>query len=254
MRSFIFSMLFVMICGTAQGGAWLPEKQTGKIIINQIEQTQQKPNIIHFRHRETYHSGLLEYGIGCNFAAVAKAGRQVRHEPNRRHEAHEARLGIMLNTPALATGLLPPFSYRLTKAALPFKTVRRDKRASLTLGVHNRLDETWSAFALADRIAVNRFRISQEVEFDRIRGPGRDWRNWLYRFALGYGALDVGTEAHHFIDYQGTYQALAHSYTIRWRPPQRAWQMRLKRGLRRAPMAGAVQKNDYLTLEMEWAF
>jgi hypothetical protein len=250
---FIFGLLAVSL-GEAQAGAWLPETGTGKLIVTQIDQKQQRQNIVHFRHRELYRSVLIEYGLTGHFGLATKAGRQSRFLPGRRREAYEARLGVMLDTPALAGGLLPPFTFRLAKAALPFKQIKREKRAGMILGLFNELDETWTAFASADRITIQQFRIMQEVEFDRIRGKGRDWRNWLYRFMLGYGAVDIGTEAHHFADHGGAYRALAHSYVVQWNPPQRAWQMRLKTGHRRAPMAGVVQKNDYLTLELEFAF
>ena len=236
-------------------GAWLPASGDTKIIINQIEQKQQKRNVINFRHSEIYRSFLIEHGLSAKMALAAKGGQQSRFEPQSRHNSDETRLGLMLNMPLMATGLLPPFSYDLIKAALPFKSVKREKRATMTLGLHNEHDEYWSAFALADGISVGHFRIMQEVEFDRIRGPRRDWRNWLYRFTLGYRAIELGTEAHKFSDHRGTYQALAHSYIAHWKPRDKSWQLRLKNGLRRAPMVGlAVQKNDYLTLEWELRF
>jgi hypothetical protein len=140
----------------------------------------------------------------------------------------------------------------------PLKNIQREKRASMTLGWLDDETQYWSALAQGDRISVGRLRVTQEVSFDRLRGKGRDWRNWLYRFTFGFADIDIGTEAYRFIDYNGTYQALSHSYYLKWKPSGYGlenWQMRLKSGTHRAPLGGlAIQKNDTLTLEFEMAF
>ena len=88
----------------------------------------------------------------------------------------------MFDTPALASGLLPPFVYQLAKAALPFKDMTREKRASMTLGLQDEAAIYMATLALADKISIGRFHIGQELELDQIRGGGRFSRNWLYRF------------------------------------------------------------------------
>jgi hypothetical protein len=243
------------LCGAAQAGAWVSQKGSGKLILNQIEQTQDRANVVHFRHKEIYQSLLLEYGVSDSFGIAAKRGVQERFLPQDNARSHESRFGFTLNTPAIATGLLPPYVFRLAKSWLPVKQIKREKRASMTLGWHNGRDEYWTALAQADRISIGRFSVTQEAEFDRVRGKGRDWRNWLYRFSLGFANVDIGSEAHHFIDYAGSYQALSHSYLMQWRPQAGRWQMRLKSGTRRAPLGNfSIQKNDTLTLEFKLAF
>ena len=250
-----------LVCD-AFSGAWLPEEGVTKLIANRIEQKQKKHNVQNFRHSETYQSLLLEYGATENIALTIKFAEQNRAEPQIRHTNEASRIGLMLNTPLLASGLLPPFTYRLAKAALPFKNIQRDKRASLTLGRGYKADENsgddwdenWAVLALADRISINRFHITQEVELDQILGNGRHAGSWLYRFSLGLGAVSLGTEAQHYTDYANPYQALAHSYHLQFAPPTKIWKLRLKAGDRRAPMAGKMQKNDYAVLEWKLKF
>jgi len=250
-----YLFLLLSVPQGAFAGAWLPPKHDGKLIATGIEQTQKKQNIEHFSHRETYRSLLLEYGLSDGIGPAVKSGEQKRALPQGNKKSSEARLGLLIDTPGLATGLLPPFSYRLAKAALPFKNIDRQKRAAMTLGLDNDVDESWTALAFADRITINKFRMTQEVEFDRIRSTGRDWRTWLYRFSLGYDRIDIGSEATYFKDYAGGYHALAHSGFAQWTPPAHGFQLRVKYGERRPPMGQlSIQKNDYLTLEIEFNF
>lgn len=183
------SFLLCSMLSPTHAGAWVIEKNSGKVIANRIEQRQTQENVEQFRHQETYQSLLLEYGLRDNFVLVAKGGRQKARQPqgHRRHE--ETRLGIMFDTPALASGLLPPFIYRLAKAALPFRNMSREKRASMTLGLQDEVDIQTATLAMVDKISVGRFHIGQEIELDQIRGDGRFARNWPYRFTLGYDAM-----------------------------------------------------------------
>ena len=208
----------VSLNAATQAGAWVPQRGSGKLILNQIEQTQNRANVMNFRHKEIYQSLLLDYGLNDSFGITAKRGVQERFLPQDNARSHETRFGFTLNTPAIATGLLLPYVFRLAKSWLPVKQIKREKRVSMTLGWHNGRDEYWTASAQADRISVGRFRVTQEAEFDCVRGKGRDWRNWLYRFSLAFANVDIGSEAHHFIDYAGSYQALSHSYLMQWRP------------------------------------
>ena len=249
---------FILVFGflsCAHAGAWLPEKDHSKLIANHIEHKQATKNIVHFRHREIYRSLLLEYGLSDNFALTAKTGRQKSRLPQGQRRNEENRLGIMFDTKALATGLLPPFVYQLAKAALPFKDMTREKRASMTLGLQDDADIYAATLALADKISIGRFHIGQEIELDQIRGDGRFARNWLYRFNLGFGPVSLGSEALNYVDYRSPYAALTHSYYAEWSPNGRAFKFRLKDGTSRAPLGNAgVQKNDYTVLEIEWQF
>jgi hypothetical protein len=249
------SFLLCSMFSTAHGGAWVPEKDSGKVIANRIEQKQAQENVDQFRHREKYQSLLLEYGLSDKFALAVKHGRQMRKQPNGTDYQDDSRLGIMFDTPALASGLLPPFIYRLAKATLPFKKMSREKRASMTLGLQDEVDIQTATLAMADKISIGRFHIGQEIELDQIRGGGRFSRNWLYRFTLGFGPLTLGSEAANFVDYRSSYASLTHSYYGQWSPRGRAWHIRLKDGTSRAPLGNAgVQKNDYLVLEMQIDF
>jgi hypothetical protein len=250
-----FSFLLCCTASSAHGGAWLPEKDHGKAIANRIEQKQTRANIVNFRHQEIYQSLLLEYGLSDKFALAVKHGRQMRKQPSGTDYQDDSRLGLMFDTPALASGLLPPFTYRLAKAALPFKNISREKRATMTLGFQDDDDIYAATLAMADKISIGRFHIGQEIELDQIRGGGRFSRNWLYRFTLGFGPLTLGSEAVNFVDYRSSYASLTHSYYGQWSPRGRAWHIRLKDGTSRAPLGNAgVQKNDYLVLEMQIDF
>ena len=254
---FLVSVSFLLgsAFSSAYGGAWLPEKDHGKLIANRIEQKQTTENIIHFRHREIYRSLLLEYGLSDNFALAVKAGRQKSRMPQGHHRNEENRLGIMFDTQALATGLLPPFVYQLAKAALPFEDMAREKRASMTLGLQDEADIYAATLALADKISIGRFHIGQEIELEQIRGGSRFSRNWLYRFNLGFGPVSLGSEALNYVDYRSPYSALTHSYFAEWSPKRRALKFRLKDGTSRSPLGNAgVQKNDYAVLKIEWRF
>ena len=59
----------------------MPEKDSGKLIANRIEQKQRAENIRNFRHKEIYQSLLLEYGLSDKYALIAKAGRQKARLP-----------------------------------------------------------------------------------------------------------------------------------------------------------------------------
>lgn len=251
-----FILLFAGL-STARAGAWAPEKGTGKIIASGSEVVQRQENIFNFKHSETYSALWVEYGLSDGFGVAAKSGRSRRDAPQYDVEAEGelAQLGLIIDTPALATGLLPPFTYRLLKAALPFDNMRRQKRAAMTLGLHETADEFWAAFALGDVISVGRFRVMQQAEYERIDGAQRDWRTWIYRFTLGYGAIDFGTEAQKFEDFNGAYAALSHSVYLQWNPSAYDWRVRLKQGTSRAALdATGVQKNDYAAIELEFAF
>ena len=233
----------------------MPEKDSGKLIANSIEQKQRAENIRYFRHKEIYQSLLLEYGLSDKYALIAKAGRQKARLPQGHRRNDENRLGLMFNTPALASGLLPPFVYQLAKAALPFKDMTREKRASMTLGLQDEADIYAATLALADKISIGRFHIGQEIELEQIRGGSRFSRNWLYRFNLGFGPVSLGSEALNYVDYRSPYSALTHSYFAEWSPKRRALKFRLKDGTSRSPLGNAgVQKNDYAVLEIEWRF
>ncbi len=251
---------FMLLCAdvsAACAGAWAPDKGTGKIIISDIETVQRRENISNFKHTETYRSVLVEYGLSDSLGVAVKSARSRRNAPQYDVAAQDetAQLGLIIDTPALATGLLPPFTYRLLKAVLPFDTIQRQKRAAMTLGLHETKDEFWTAFALGDVISVGRFRVAQQAEYERINSAERDWRTWIYRFTLGYGAFDIGTEAQKFEDFNGTYAALSHNYYVQWKPSTYSWGLRLKQGTSRAALdATGVQKNDYSAIEIEFAF
>ena len=249
---------FILVFGfssSAHAGAWVVGKDTGKLIANRISRQQATENVVDFRHREIYRSLLLEYGLSDNFALTAKRGQQTARLPQGRRRNQENRLGLMFNTPALASGLLPPFVYQLAKAALPFKDMTREKRASMTLGLQDEAAIYMATLALADKISIGRFHIGQEIELDQIRGGGRFSRNWLYRFTLGFGAVSLGSEAVKYVDYRSPYAALSHSYYGQYSPHGRAWRIRVKDGTSRAPLGNlGVQKNDYLVLEMQIDF
>lgn len=251
----IYPYLLCSAFSAAHAGAWLPEKDSGKLIANRIEQTQAKDNIANFRHKETYQSLLLEYGLSDKFAFTAKSGWQKAHLPQGRRHYEESRLGVMLDTPMLASGLLPPFVYQLAKAALPFEDMNREKRATMTLGLQDASDIYTGTLALADKISIGRFHIGQEVELDQTRGGGRFSRSWLYRFTLGYGAITIGSEAVNFIDYHAPYASLLHTAYGQWSPRRRNWQIRLKDGTKRAPLGNVgVQKNEYWVVEVQIDF
>ena len=233
----------------------MPEKDSGKLIANRIEQKQRAENIRYFRHKEIYQSLLLEYGLSDKYALIAKAGRQKARLPQGHRRNDEKRLGLMFNTPALASGLLPPFVYQLAKAALPLKDMTREKRASMTLGLQDEAAIYMATLALADKISIGRFHIGQELELDQIRGGGRFSRNWLYRFTVGFSAVTFGSKASNYVDYRSPYAALSHSYYGQWSPHGRAWRIRVKDGTSRAPLGNVgAQKNDYAVLEIEWRF
>ena len=256
MRVLMSALSFLCSLGTfAHAGAWVPEKGSGKLIANRIEQKQARENIAHFRQQEIYQSLLLEYGLSDKFALIAKAGRQKARIPQGHRLYRESHLGVMFDTPALAAGLLPPYAFQLAKAALPSKDIRSEKRASMTLGLQDEVDIYAATLALADKISIGRFHIGQEVELDQTRGGGRFARNWLYRFTLGFGAVTIGSEAVNYVDYRSGYGALSHSYYGQYSPHGRAWRIRVKDGTSRAPLGNlGVQKNDYAVLEIEWRF
>lgn len=252
---FGFPNLFAAAFFPAHAGAWLPEKKSGKIILSHIEQSQRAENIVNFRHKEFYQSLLWEYGAHDDFAVTAKYGQQRRTQPAVTHITHEYRLGLMFKTPKLASGLLPPYAFRLAKATLPIRTLKREKRASLTMGLQDENDIYIGTLALGDKITLGHFNLTQEVETERVWGHRRNRRSWLYRFKIGYDAYQIGTETTRFIDYESDYAELTHSAYGQWTPRGQKWQMRVKHGTSRAPLGLIdVQKNDYWVLELQYNF
>lgn len=250
-----FSLFILMTASPAYAGAWLPDKTTGKLIVTHIEHKQREDNIVSFRHGEIYRSLLLEYGLSDSFALSAKRGQQARKQPSGKIQTNDTRIGVMMDTPKLATGRLPPFTYRLAKSALPREKLKREKRASLTLSLQDDIDVYAATLSLGDKVKIGRFNLTQEVEMDRVSGNKRDTRGWLYRFKLGYHGFQIGSETTRFIDYRSHYAALTHSTFAQWSPHGRNWQFRLKNGTSRAPLGNfGVQRNDYTTIEMQLNF
>lgn len=245
MRHAVMLLLPLLISGQtgpARAGAWVPPQGTGKATLSHIRHRQDiditlRDLTLTADLEETDTGLLLETGLSRKLTATLKANDARFAFAGVRQQTQSAALGLSLDAPALAVGLLPPFLFGLSKRAMPRARLQRERRASLAVALLHRQSEDhetgslWT-LAMADKITSGRFAVLQEVETSQTRLDEMTESAALYRFSLGFGAVQIGTQAEAF-DNGGNFLALNHSTRLGWQPPRADWQVTLARGRRR---------------------
>ena len=267
-RCTLTGLLLLSIIPPALAGPWPAKTGETKLLINRMHETAQSRPLVAGRPRnaamvDTDFSKLhLEYGLTpkLTFAAIAEHIEQDKGRVTDR-QSH-LKLGLIVNAPSLATGLLPPYFYRGLRKLMPRQKISREKRAGLRASAfarHTIFDTKRNAnhgyeteLALADKISIGRFTFLQNIETSKSRMEDIDWRHSLYRAQLGWNhRLTFGKETYFFDDRSSGFAALTHLETVSWHWPKR--NMRVKFSLGDKRQSGFI-KSDVAAIEFEIRF
>ena len=232
---------------STQAGAWVAHEGQTKLSFSQERYANEfilpltgTRQTLH----ESYQAALVEYGVSENFTLSGKVFKSLFAADRRTTKRNEAQIGVMMNASKAATGLLPPYLFRLSKSLLPRLKLHSDKRASVLIGRFERdtrnhnntrhlTDGNFTMLAMADKITAGRLHVMQEIESGETRLKYRMERNALYRFSVGYAAWQISSQAAQFQDEHTGFVSLSHSYRLRYKPSDGDWEITLGRGQRR---------------------
>lgn len=269
----IYIALLLSPCA-AGASAWLPHENELKITLSRFDgetalhvpDSPQKLTI-----DDHYRGILLEYGLSRKLAVTGKlaASRFQLHPHVIKRDL--AMFGIMGDAPSLATGLLPPYLFKLLDNLLPNWHLHREKQASLHIGYEHRrsdassdassgasVDGYFIGFAMADKISSKRWYLMQQLESIETRLPQATEQQTQYDAALGYGSWQIGSRAEQFRDTAGHYISLSLSVRLRYKPKGAAWEVTLGRGKRRIGRAafpqGLLERGRIWSVEIQRRF
>ena len=249
-------------------GSWPANPGETKLLVDRLHETAQIRPFVAGQTREaaavdTDFSKLhLEYGLTPKLTLQAIAEHVSREKGRVTDRQDRLRLGLIVNTPSLATGLLPPYLYRGLKKLMPRQKISREKRAGLraaAIARHTEFDTKRDAnhgykteLVLADKISIGRFTLLQNIETGKIRMDDVDWRHSLYRLELGWGRrLTLGKETYFFDDRSSGFAALRHLETLSWHWPEHNLRVKFSHGDKRQ---SCFIKSDVAALEFEIRF
>ena len=261
----LICLFYLLSSATAQAGAWVLPMDETKLSLNHSTHEQHIvfPAIAgSFPLRDENTSLLMEHGLRDAYSVTAKLDYGTYSIAGQKSITQSAQIGLLVDAPKLATGLLPPFSYRVLKKLLPEDGIYRDRRASLGFGPLWRETDKWRSgthvtLAMADKIGFRRFHVTQEIEFSDIRLGKIKQRHGQYRFSLGFGNWQAGSQTNQFEDSTSGYVSLSHLYQLTWYTPDRDIEIILSRGHRRISQisAGAMfHRGRLITLEFQRRF
>ena len=267
------ALLCLMLLSTispALAGPWPAKPGETKLLVNRLHETAQSRPFVAGRLRDaasvdTDFSKLhLEYGLTPKLTFEAIAEHVSLDKGRVTDRQNHVKLGLVVNTPSLATGLLPPYFYRGLKKLMPAQKIAREKRAGLrasALARHTQFDTKRDAnhgyeteLALADKISIGRFTLLQNIETGKSRMEKVDWRHSLYRLELGWNhRLTFGKETYFFDDRssRSNFAALTHLETVSWHWPERNMRVKFSHGDKR--QSGFI-KSDVAAVEFEIRF
>ena len=196
---------------SANAAAWLQEEGTGIVIIKQ-ESAQQNfaaPSGLSYDQKLRFQEIYGEYGLTPRFTLTAKQGRQ-KYSLSNRHAMHDlTQSGLRIATPALASGLLPPFTYDiLSKLAEPTR-LDRQKKAALHIFAMHYAGETAPGLAieLADKIFTPNWSFIQSLRLSQSRSSRLHWSQASWSWVAGYrNRLFYGRRAEIFEDGKSGYR------------------------------------------------
>lgn len=240
LTTILFSCIFPSLC---LAGAWPTERGTLKLSLSQFSQRHEfRLEAIPQNQKlhQDYTGLLVEYGLTDKLTLTGKLSNARYRVSGDRSQAQARQLGLMLDTPYLASGLLPPYLFQFTKSFLPDLKLHREKRASFHVGAFHKEGQRtaqrpdrhghFQVIALADKIMTGRFHILQEAEIGQRRGSGTYENEGLYRFSLGYKAWQISAQSTRYEDETNGYVSLAHGYRLRWKPADGKVEIALGRG------------------------
>lgn len=242
MRLLLFLFIFALPTPLL-AGAWVVDAGKGKLNFShftyrhdlQILQPARKTTV-----RDDFNALLIEYGLSDTLTLTGKASEARFRAASSRNEIQERRFGIMLDAPYLATGLLPPFVFRLARATLPAMRLTRETRSSLHIGHLSRgtnggrpKSGRFAVMASADKISSGMWHMMQEIELGETQRGSTVEHDGMYRFSIGRGAWQISSQANRFENEKTGFVALSHTYRLRWKPPEGAFELAIGRGHRR---------------------
>ena len=190
----------------AYGGSWVADKGQTKINFSHFnhQNNLHLPNVgVKQKLHDQYSGVLLEYGATKALTLSAKTSHsRLQSGPRSTRIANnETQLGLMFNASKLASRLLPPYFFRLTKSTFPRLKLHREKRASLHIGsawrddAQNGKASRFTTIAMADKVSAGNFHLMQEVESRETRHTYGRARYGHYRFSFGYHGWQIGSQA-----------------------------------------------------------
>jgi hypothetical protein len=195
----------------AKAAAWLQEAGRGIVIIKQ-ESAQQEFTAqagLTYRQKLRFQEIYGEYGLTPRLTFTAKQGREKSSLSNRHATDDLTQSGLRVATPALATGLLPPFTYDiLSKLAEPIR-LDRQKKAALHIFVMHYAGETAPGFAveLADKIFTPNWSFTQSLRLSQSRSSRLHWSQASWSWVAGYrDRLFYGRQAEIFENAKSGYR------------------------------------------------
>lgn len=260
--------LLLNLTPSALAGPWPAGPGETKLLLNRLHETAQNRPFVAGQTRnaasvDTDFSKLhLEYGLTPKLTVEAVAEHVTQDKGRVTDRQNHLKLGLIIDAPSLATGLLPPYVFRGLKKLLPAQKIAREKRAGLrasTLARHTEFDTQRDAnhgyeteLALADKISIGRFTLLQNVETGKTRMEDIDWRHSLYRLELGWNhRLTLGKETYFFDDRSSGFAALTHLETLSWHMPEHNMRVKFSYGDKR--QTGFV-KSDVAAVDFEIRF
>ena len=172
-----------------------------KLLVNRLNETAQSRPFVAGQIREAAAVDMdfsklhLEYGLAPKLKFQASAEHVTQDTGRVTDRQDYVKLGLIVTTPPLAKGLLPPYFYRGLKKLIPAQKISREKRAGLRASVlarHTEFDTKRDAnhgyeteLVLVDKINIGRFSFLQNIETGKSRMEDVDWEHSLHRLEFG---------------------------------------------------------------------
>ena len=188
--------------------------------------------------RKTDKQIYLEYGLNDKVSLIGKILDSEYVEDRRWSTTDLRELGARIDTPFLATGLLPPYFYALIDYLVDDATLYRDKPASMEVlaafsettfygasqteaGQSASDDDYGLALSLGDKILLRDYSVTQQLRYGWGGDGLSDWRNWEYKIELGIKErVFIGQQSMAYQNHETDYATLGHHIYLEWRLPR----------------------------------
>ncbi|MDG2496038.1 MAG: hypothetical protein P8N62_05910 [Alphaproteobacteria bacterium] len=274
MRIVVFSVAVFFLASPASAGAWGLGVGESKAILQygSGDQPVQFPlaPARDYRLQETFISLLVEHGATARTTLLGKASHKRVREALQTYETQTGQLGLQVDVPALATGLLPPYIFQGLKTLFPKRRWRREKRASVQGGLDWQTAQRTTrpsgspqngyhlGLSLADKITLGRVSVLQEVDYSETRLSREHHIAGQYQLSLRRGNWQIGSQAQQFENQTSGYLSLTQSTRLTWKPALYPFEISFGRGSTRVnnrlhPLA-RFRRGQQWTLEFQHNF
>ena len=224
-----------------------------------------------YRLQETFISLLVEHGATARHDSLGQSEPPTHARvPCKLMKPKTGQLGLQVDVPTLATGLLPPYIFQGLKTLFPKRRWRREKRASVQGGLDwqtaqhttrpsgNPQNGYHLGLSLADKITLGRVSVLQEVDYSETRLSREHHIQGQYRFSLLRGNWQIGSQAKQFENQTSGYLSLTQSTRLTWKPALYPFEISFGRGSTRVnnrlhPLA-RFRRGQQWTLEFQHNF